>query len=149
MDNNDNISHHNNILITTYIVLGYSAFSFDDQQLLGIGNNFGCFIVGSDDLSPADSILYKARDVTATVDNAGLIIGTIVFIQYIVYTYSIEKKFEFTRFFFVLIASIISKKAAAGIKYLILDLKVGTASFFQSIDEAKIFGKQFVCYSII
>ncbi|XP_015376418.1 PREDICTED: pyrimidine-nucleoside phosphorylase-like [Diuraphis noxia] len=94
---------------------GFSAFSFDDQQLLDIGNNFGCFIVGSDDLSPADSVLYKARDVTATVDNAGLII-----------------------------ASIISKKAAAGIKYLILDLKVGSASFFRSIDEAKTFGQQFV-----
>jgi len=60
-----------------------------------------------------------------------------------------KKIFEFTRFFSVLIASIISKKAAAGIKYLILDLKVGTASFFQSIDEAKTFGKQFVSYSII
>ncbi|XP_060872238.1 thymidine phosphorylase-like [Metopolophium dirhodum] len=94
---------------------GFSSFSFDDQQLLDMGNNFGCFIVGSDDLSPADSVLYKARDVTATVDNAGLII-----------------------------ASIISKKAAAGIKYLILDLKVGSASFFHSIDEAKSFGKQFV-----
>ncbi|XP_060849257.1 thymidine phosphorylase-like isoform X1 [Rhopalosiphum padi] len=94
---------------------GYSAFSFDDQHLLDIANNFGCFIVGSDDLSPADSVFYKARDVTATVDNAGLII-----------------------------ASIISKKAAAGIKYLILDLKVGISSFFQSIDEAKTFGKQFV-----
>ncbi|XP_022182874.1 thymidine phosphorylase-like isoform X2 [Myzus persicae] len=94
---------------------GFSAFSFGDQQLLDLGNNFGCFIVGSDDLSPADSVLYKARDVTATVDNAGLII-----------------------------ASIISKKAAAGIKYLILDLKVGSASFFRSIDEAKTFGKQFV-----
>lgn len=58
-----------------YIVLGYSAFSFDDQHLLDIANNFGCFIVGSDDLSPADSVFYKARDVTATVDNAGLIIG--------------------------------------------------------------------------
>jgi len=61
-----------------YVVLGFSAFSFDDQQLLDMGNNFGCFIVGSDDLSPADSVLYKARDVTATVDNAGLIIGNLV-----------------------------------------------------------------------
>jgi thymidine phosphorylase len=50
-------------------------------------------------------------------------------------------------FFLLLLASIISKKAAAGIKYLILDLKVGISSFFQSIDEAKIFGKQFVSYS--
>lgn len=49
--------------------------------------------------------------------------------------------------FSILLASIISKKAAAGIKYLILDLKVGSASFFQSIDKAKTFGKQFVSYS--
>jgi len=46
-----------------------------------MGNNFGCFIVGSDDLSPADSVLYKARDVTATVDNDGLIIGNLVTIH--------------------------------------------------------------------
>jgi len=49
--------------------------------------------------------------------------------------------------FSILLASIISKKAAAGIKYLILDLKVGSASFFHSIDKAKSFGKQFVSYS--
>lgn len=42
------------------------------------------------------------------------------------------------------IASIISKKAAAGVKYLVLDIKIGSASFFHSIDEAKLFGKQFV-----
>jgi thymidine phosphorylase len=42
------------------------------------------------------------------------------------------------------IASIISKKAAAGIKYLVLDIKIGSASFFHSVDEAKTFGKQFV-----
>lgn len=41
-------------------------------------------------------------------------------------------------------ASIISKKAAAGIKYLVLDIKIGTASFFQSIDEGITFGQQFV-----
>lgn len=44
-------------------------------------------------------------------------------------------------------ASILSKKAAAGVKYLVLDLKVGSASFFQDADEAKTFGKQFVSYS--
>lgn len=57
------------------LFLGLFAFGFDDKQLLDIGNNFGCFIVGTDYLSPADSILYKARDVTATVDSFGLIIG--------------------------------------------------------------------------
>lgn len=49
----------------------------------------------------------------------------------------------------IIIASIISKKAAAGIKYLVLDLKVGSASFFHSLDEAKIFGKQFVSFIIV
>lgn len=107
-----------------------------------MGNNFGCFIVGSDDLSPADSVLYKARDVTATVDNAGLIIGNLVLNRF-----DVKQIFEsVTLFYIILLASIISKKAAAGIKYLILDLKVGSASFFRSIDEAKTFGKQFVSY---
>ncbi|XP_050544156.1 thymidine phosphorylase-like [Daktulosphaira vitifoliae] len=94
---------------------GYSAFSYEPAKLLEMGNEFGCFIVGSDDLAPVDSVLYKARDVTATVDNDKLIIS-----------------------------SIISKKAAAGVKYLILDLKVGNASFFTSIERAKQFGEQFI-----
>lgn len=41
-------------------------------------------------------------------------------------------------------ASIISNKAAAGVKYLVLDLKVGTAGIFNSVDQAKEFGEHFV-----
>lgn len=54
---------------------GFSANSLDIEQLMTIGNDFGCFIIGSDELSPVDSILYKVRDVTSTIDNNGLIIG--------------------------------------------------------------------------
>ncbi|XP_050434287.1 thymidine phosphorylase-like [Adelges cooleyi] len=93
---------------------GYSAFNYDTKQLLDMGNDFGCFIVGSNDVAPADSVLYQARDVTATVDSDQLIIS-----------------------------SIISKKAAAGIKYLVLDLKVGSASFFTCAERARHFGEQF------
>lgn len=131
--------------------------------MLDIGNDFGCFIVGSGYLSPADVVLYKARDVTATVDNAGLIIG-----KY--FTKNVDRKINdtpsllpshsigrtrarvcyFIHYASVLcIASIISKKAAAGVKYLVLDLKIGSASFFRRVDEARPFARKFVSHVCI
>ncbi|XP_026677319.1 thymidine phosphorylase-like [Diaphorina citri] len=69
----------------------------------------GCFIVGANkQLSPGDQILYRVRDVTATVDNLSLCS-----------------------------ASILSKKVAEGTKYLVIDVKVGEASFFKTYEKAK------------
>lgn len=57
----------------------------------------GCCIVGqTPDLVPADRIMYAMRDVTATVDSIPLVVG-----------------------------SIISKKAAEGLRALVLDIKLG------------------------
>ena len=75
-----------------------------------------CFISRqTDDIAPADKILYSIRDITATVPQIGLIT-----------------------------ASIVSKKAAEGLEKLVLDVKCGNAAFMQTIEDATALAKSMV-----
>lgn len=109
------LGHSGGTLDKLETIPGYNATP-DLDDFMRITESVGCSIIGqTGELAPADRRLYAIRDVTATVESFPLIT-----------------------------ASILSKKLAAGLGSLIMDVKFGSGAFMGDVGKARALAKNIV-----
>ncbi len=109
------LGHTGGTLDKLEAIPGYTVDQPEDRFRAIVGE-IGCAIVGaSARIAPADKRLYAIRDVTASVESVDLIT-----------------------------ASILSKKLAAGLDALVMDVKVGSGAFLPGADQARVLARSLV-----
>lgn len=109
------LGHTGGTLDKLEAIPGYTVAQSEDS-FRRIVKDIGCAIVAAGgNIAPADKRLYAIRDVTATVESVDLIT-----------------------------ASILSKKLAAGLDALVLDVKVGSGAFLPGADQARTLARSLV-----
>ncbi|MCH4888835.1 pyrimidine-nucleoside phosphorylase [Acidaminobacter sp. JC074] len=101
------LGHTGGTLDKLEAIEGFNIHLKIDEFVNQVNKNKVSVIGQTKNIAPADKKLYALRDVTATVDNIGLIA-----------------------------ASIMSKKLAAGSDKIVLDVKVGSGAFVKELDGA-------------
>lgn len=102
------LGHTGGTLDKLEAIPGYRT-DLSTEELRATLRSVGCFISGQTaQLAPADRVLYALRNEISAVESVPLIVG-----------------------------SILSKKFAAGVERLVLDVKTGAGSFMREMDESR------------
>ena len=109
------LGHTGGTLDKLEAIPGYQA-EVSPERFEEVVSKVGCAIVGAGEgIAPADKRLYAIRDLTGTVESIDLITS-----------------------------SILSKKLAAGLEALVLDVKVGSGAILRQVEEARTLAESLV-----